>query len=182
MLAATPTFFPARTYRGEILREQGKLTDAIREQEKVLEQDPTNILALGHLSRTYLDLGDVAKARATLERVKPEDRGNYRVRLFMALVLAREGKRAEALKEMDPEVEKYAGVHSLMNAQAAAFYATLGEKEKALEWLDRAVRNGDERAEWFQHDPLLASIRDEARFKEVLESIAFRRQQPATAK
>jgi tetratricopeptide (TPR) repeat protein len=182
MLAATPTFFPARTYRGEILREQGKLTDAIREQEKVLEQDPTNILALGHLSRTYLDLADVAKARATLERVKPEDRGNYRVRLFMALVLAREGKRAEALKEMDPEVEKYAGVHSLMNAQAAAFYATLGEKEKALEWLDRAVRNGDERAEWFQHDPLLASIRDEARFKEVLESIAFRRQQPATAK
>jgi len=96
MLAVTPTFFPARTYRGEMLREQGKLQDAIREQEKVLEQDATNILALGHLSRTYLDLGDVAKARATLEGVRPEDRQNYRIRLARALVLARQGKRADA--------------------------------------------------------------------------------------
>lgn len=177
MLAGKPTFFPARTYLGEMLREQGKLEDAIREQEKVLEQDPTNILALGHLSRTYLDLGDTAKARATLERVKPEDRQNYRVRLARALVLAREEKQAEALKEMDAEVERYAGAHSLMNAQAAAFYAAVGEKERALEWLDRAVRNGDERAEYFQRDPLLAGIRDEPRFKQVLESIAYRRQQ-----
>jgi tetratricopeptide (TPR) repeat protein/predicted Ser/Thr protein kinase len=182
LLADKPTFFPARTYLGEMLREQGKLPDAIREQEKVLDQDPTNILALCHLSRTYLDLGQPAKARATLERVRPDDRQNYRIRLARALLLAREGKRVEALREMDPEVEKYAGAHSLMNAQAAAFYATLGEKGKALEWLDRAVRNGDERVEWFQRDPLLAGIRGEPRFKQVLESIAFRRQQQAAAK
>jgi hypothetical protein len=38
------------------------------------------------------------------------------------------------------------------------------------------VRNGDERAEWFQRDPLLENIRHEPRFKQILESIAFRRQ------
>jgi len=177
LLGAVPTFFPARTYRGEMLREQGKLEEAIREQEKVLEQDPTNILALRHLSRTYLDLGDLGRARATLERARPEDGRNYRLRLGRALLLAREGKRAEALREMDPEVEKYADVHAFMNADAAAFYALLGEKEKALEWLDRAARNGDERLEWFQRDPLLANIREEPRFKQILESIAYRRQQ-----
>jgi hypothetical protein len=46
------------------------------------------------------------------------------------------------------------------------------------------MRFGDERAEWFQRDPLLENIRDEPRFKQILESIAFRRQQrpqpPAT--
>jgi tetratricopeptide (TPR) repeat protein len=181
LLGVTPTFFPARTYRAEMWREQGKPQDAIREQEKVLEQDPTNILAICHLSRAYLDLGDVAKARATLERVRQQDRQNYRVRLALALVLARQGKRAEARREMDAEVEKYAGVHSLMNAQAAAFYALMNEKDKALEWLDRAVRNGDERAEYFQRDPLLAGIREEPRFKQLLESIAFRRPQRGTA-
>src|SRR3989338_8899484 len=179
MLVADPMFFPPRTYLGEMLREQGKLAEAIREQEKVLEQDPTNILALRHLSRAYLDLGDLRRARATLERARPEDRQNYRLRLGLALLLAREGRRAEALKEMDSEVEKYAGVHVIMNAEAAAFYAVLGEKEKALEWLDRAVRNGDERLEWFQRDPLLANIRNEPRFKQILESIAYRRQQRA---
>lgn len=179
LLASQPTFFPARTYLGEMWREQGKLADGVREQEKVLEQDPTNILALGHLSRAYLDLGDVAKARTTLELAKPEDRQNYRVRLMRALVLAREGKRAEALREMDRELEKYAGVHPPMIAQMAAFYALLGEKDKALEWLDRAVRIGDERAEYFQRDPQLASIRVEPRFKQLLESIAYRRRQRA---
>ena len=181
LLADNPTFFPPRTYRGEMLREQGKYQESIREQEKVLDQDPTNILALCHLSRAYLDLGDVARARAALERVRPEDKQNYRVRLSLAQVPAREGKKAEARKVMDPEVEKYAGVTAFKNEDAAAFYAALGEKEKALEWLDRAVRSGDERAEYFQRDPLLASIRDEPRFKQVLESIAFRRQQRGAA-
>ncbi|MGH9580010.1 MAG: tetratricopeptide repeat protein, partial [Terriglobales bacterium] len=181
MLAANPTFFPARTYLGEMLREQGKLQEAIREQEKVMDQDPTNILALCHLSRAYLDLGDQAKARATLQRLRPEDGQNYRVRLSRGLVLAQGGKRSEARRVMDSEVEKYAGVSAFKNADAAAFYAALGEKEKAMEWLDRAVRNGDERAEYFQRDPLLASIRDEPRFKQVLESITFRRQQRGAA-
>jgi len=181
MLVADPMFFPPRTYLGEMLREQGKLAEAIREQEKVLEQDPTNILALRHLSRAYLDLGDLRRARATLERARPEDRQNYRLRLGLALLLAREGRRAEALKEMDSEVEKYAGVHVSMNGEAAAFYAVLGDKETAVEWLERAVRNGDERGVWFQRDPLLASIRNEARFKQILDSIAYRRQQRSQA-
>ena len=179
MLEAAPTFFPARTYLGEVLREQGKLPQAIREQEKVLEQDSTNIVALRHLSRAYLDLGDLGRARATLERARPEDGQNYRLRLGLALLLAREGRRVQALQAMDPEVEKYAAVHSLMNAEAAAFYAVMGEKEKALEWLDRAVRNGDERLEYFQRDPLLVNIRNEPRFKQILDSIAYRRQQRA---
>jgi len=53
----------------------------------------------------------------------------------------------------------------------------LGEKEQALEWLERGVRNGDERTEWFQRNPHLANIRQEPRFKQILESIAYRREQ-----
>jgi tetratricopeptide (TPR) repeat protein len=182
LLADNPTFFPPRTYWGEMLREQGKFREGIREQEKVLDQDPTNILALCHLSRAYVDLGDVTKARAALERLRPEDRQNFRVRLSLALVLAREGKKSEAHRVMDSEVEKYAGVHAFKTEDAAAFYAAVGERDKALDWLDRAVRSGDERAEYFQRDPLLASIREEPRFKQLLESIAFRRQQREAAK
>ena len=63
------------------------------------------------------------------------------------------------------------------SAWAAEVYAVLGEKDKALEWLERGVRNGDDRVEWFQLDPLLANVRDHPRFKQILESIAYRRQQ-----
>jgi hypothetical protein len=53
----------------------------------------------------------------------------------------------------------------------------LDEKDSAVEWLARGVRGGDERLEWFQRDPLLANIRQHSRFKQIMESIAYRRQQ-----
>ena len=59
---------------------------------------------------------------------------------------------------------------------AAEFYAVLGDPGRALEWLDQALRIGDERAEWFSRDPLLANIRNLPRFKQILDSIALRRQ------
>jgi len=43
--------------------------------------------------------------------------------------------------------------------------------------LDRAVRGGDERAEYFRRDPLLANVRTHPRFQQILESITYRRQQ-----
>ncbi len=57
----------------------------------------------------------------------------------------------------------------------AEFYAVVGDTPKALEWLDLAVRNGDERVEWFRRDPLLASIREHPRFKQILDTVASRR-------
>jgi hypothetical protein len=57
----------------------------------------------------------------------------------------------------------------------ADFYAVLGEARKALDWLERAVRNGDDRAEWFQRDPLLANLRKQPRFQQIVASIAYRR-------
>jgi tetratricopeptide (TPR) repeat protein len=181
LLEAEPTFFPARTFLAEVYREDGKYAEAIREQEKVLEQDLTNLIAITYLSRAYIDQGNLPPARATLERARPEHRQNYSIRVSWALLLAREGKRAEALKEMDAEVQKFADVHVFTTAEGAAFYALLGENQKALEWLDRAVRNGDERAKWFERDPRLENIRHEPRFKQILESVAFRRQQRQAA-
>jgi hypothetical protein len=98
---------------------------------------------------------------------------------MQANLLALEGKRESARKEMDSGLLKYAEVAPFFTVSAAHFYAAMGEPEKALEWLDRAVRNGDERVEWFQRDPLLANIRNLPRFKQIIESLLFQRQQRA---
>ncbi|MDP9264418.1 MAG: protein kinase [Acidobacteriota bacterium] len=177
-----PTFFVARLNYGDLLRERGDTAGAIREQEKVLEQDPQSVYAIVCLTRAYLDAGDVAGARRTLERARPADRRNYQIRITWALLLAREGKRTAALKEMDREVLTYARIAPFFTSVAADFYASLGETQNALEWLEQAVRNGDERAGWFQRDPLLANVRNHPRFQQILESIAHRRQQRAAAK
>ena len=177
VLERLPLFFPDRMAIGEILRQQGDLAGALREQEKILDQDSQNLYALTYLARAHMDSGDLVRARQSLERVRPADRQNYRVRRTWAILLALEGKRAAAVKEMDDEVLKWEALVAYETSEAADFYAVLNEPSKALDWLDQAVRSGDERAEWFRRDPLLIQIRDQPRFQQILESITYRRQQ-----
>ena len=90
---------------------------------------------------------------------------------------ALEGKRALALNEMDQEALKYADLQPFAALDAAEVYAVLGETDRAIEWLDRSMRKGDDRAAWLRIDPLLANVRQHPRFKQILNSMEFRRQQ-----
>src|SRR5262249_10886315 len=96
LINLAPLYWPAHLDFGEILREQSAARSAVQEQDRVLEQDPQNISGLVYASRAYADLGDLQKARAILERARPEDRRNYQLRAEWAVLLAREGKRDEA--------------------------------------------------------------------------------------
>ncbi|HXE74983.1 MAG TPA: protein kinase [Candidatus Xenobia bacterium] len=183
-LEVAPTFWPARLAVAYVRVARCDLDGAIRAYEKILEQDARNGYALQGLAHAYLVTGDLRQARTTLERIRPTGSSgqyDYRTRVHWALLFALEGKRAEAEKELDPEVLKFATVLFWCCSWLAECYAVLGQAEKALEWLDLAVRNGDERLEWFQYDPLLASIRNEPRLNQILKSIAFRRQQRQAA-
>ena len=51
------------------------------------------------------------------------------------------------------------------------------------EWLDRAGRIGDDREAWLRRDSLLANLRDQPRFQQILASMAYRRgQRPAASR
>ncbi len=177
MVTRWPLYWPGHAALGDLLLEQGDTGGAIREQERILEQDTQNVQALSFLARAYMDSGDLPKARQTLERARSGDRQNYRLRQYWALLLALEGKRTEAVREMDGEVQAYAAAYFRGPLLAAEFYAAMGDTAKALEWLDRGVRIGDDREEWLRRDPLLASIRDHPRFQQMLASVAYRRKQ-----
>ena len=168
-----PLFWPSRMDYGDALRSQGKTDAWIREQENVLEQDPHNLYALRFLARAQLDAGDLVSARQTLERAPARDRHGY-WKIVSALLFAVEGRTAEAAAEMDGEVLKYASFVVWYTAEVAAFYAVLGQIETALEWLDRAVRNGDERVEWLRREALFANLRSHPRFMQILESVDYR--------
>ena len=177
MITRWPLFWPARLNLGELLREQGDTAGAIREHASALEQDPQNVQLLSPLASAYIDSGDLSKARQVLERARTEHRQSYLVRQNWALLFALEGKRGEALREMDGQVQAYAAAQIYGPLRAAEFYAVMGDADKAVEWLDRAVRMGDDREDWLRRDPLLASIRQHPRFQQILASVAYRRQQ-----
>ena len=173
-----PLYWAAHLSLGELLREQGDVDGAIREQERVLEQDPQNVDGLASLSRAYIDKHDLHNARQTLERARKEDRENYSLRQTWALLLALEGHKAQATQEMDAGLQAYAAMQIFGPSSAADFYAVMGDADRALEWLERAVRMGDYREEYLRRNPLLESLRAQPRFQQILDSVAYRRRQP----
>ena len=179
--AEFPTFGPARAYLGQVQREQGDTSTLIREMGRVLEVDPDNPFGYWNLARAYMDSGELAKARQSLERVAPRHRSNHFGRLHWALLLALEGKKTEALRELNEQTLTYAGASYLGPLLPAEVYAVMGDTDKALDWLDRAVRWGDEREDWLRRDPHLAYIRSHPRFRQVLEAVAYRRKQRSSA-
>ena len=94
-----------------------------------------------------------------------------------ALLLAREGKRDEALSSMDEETLKFMSAAFVSTLDAAEFHALIGNTSKSIEWLERAVRNGDERTGWFRRDSRLVSIQQDPRFQSILDSIDARHKQ-----
>jgi len=179
LLEQDPLFWPARMNLAEILNLEGDPSAGVRELEKILEQDPRNSYAIQKIARIFIDINDLPQARLRLEGLPEAGRKNFDARLTWAILLALEGKTAEARAAMDEECLKFAALSPNSVLSPAEFFAVIGEPQKALDWLEKAVRIGDERPEWFRRDRLLASIRDLPRFKQIEDSIAYRRAQRA---
>jgi Tfp pilus assembly protein PilF len=172
-----PLFFPARMNIADILRTEGNTAGAIAELKKILEQAPLNTYASQKLARAYLEAKELKPARAILETLPAGDRKNYEIKLNWALLLVLEGKKTDALREMDVDTMKYASLAFWSTSVAAEVFALMGNPSQALDFLEMAARNGDERDDWFRRDPFLASVRDLPKFKQIIRSIADRRRQ-----
>ena len=57
--------------------------------------------------------------------------------------------------------------------QYVTIYAQWGDRTKALEWLDTAMRLRDAGLEFMKTDPLLDPLRREPRFQAVLRELKF---------
>ena len=170
-----PLWSPPRMFLADTLRTEGDVPGAIRELEKVLEQAPGNISAVRLLVLSYLDAGDLNRAQTAVESARASFERNYMWRLTRALLLARQGRRDDAIAAMDEETLKFAGTAFVSTLDAAEYYALLGDVPRGLEWLERAIRNGDERLTWFRKNPRLAGIRQDARFAAIMTSLEARR-------
>ena len=57
---------------------------------------------------------------------------------------------------------------------AAAIYTAMGEKAKAIQWLQKAYRDHEVEMFWLKEEPLFISLRNEPRFKELLAKVGFK--------
>src|SRR5437868_960556 len=143
--------------------------DAMVQVRKTLELDPTSTLANTALGRCLLGKGDTAGAIAEFQQGKINITGAwYQGLLGYAYASSRDRPRAE---QMLRELEAQAKRQYVNSSAFAAIYLGLGEKEKALDWLDVAYENQESACWLLKIDPIYDSVRNEPRFQALITKI-----------
>jgi eukaryotic-like serine/threonine-protein kinase len=155
--------------------EIGEIDRAIAQARKAVELDPNFIYSRYTLGLSFRAKGMFSEAVAELEKARelfgssPSGLGD----LGMAYALSGEkAKAAEVLSLLEGNLKK----GYLVNAEIAAVHLGLGNREKALEYLDKAGDDEDELAylrdvNTFKFEPLWGSLRSDPRFKMLMKKL-----------
>ncbi|MCM2312906.1 MAG: tetratricopeptide repeat protein [Steroidobacteraceae bacterium] len=170
-----PDDFIAYWTLGRIHFSSGELEQSLALFQRVIEIKPAFYAAYADLAMAYEGLQRYAEAGTASERLlellpnyllqNPDD---ARARIFYAATLAKTGHKDEAVREGAAALELSPG-DPMMLYNCACLYARLGETDRALDTIGRAIDGGYENFRWMQHDPDLDSLRGDPRFQQLVQ-------------
>jgi TolB-like protein/lipoprotein NlpI len=114
----------------------------------------------------FYGLGDLERARVSCE-AKPD---YWFTHPCLAVIYDKLGRHAEAQAELS---KLTAAVSDAAAYQYATIYAQWGNRAKALEWLETALRQRDGGSIYLKTDPLLDPLRNEPRFQRIERQLRF---------
>jgi non-specific serine/threonine protein kinase len=136
-LELDPLSLPMNFNVGYLNYFAGNNDRAIGQFEKILEMDPSFVLASLILCPAYLRKGLVPEALATVEKALPQSRNWSSLRAMLAVVHAGSGRASEALEILE-ELKKEGASFPLLSYWAAIISNALQDKEQTLDWLEKA--------------------------------------------
>jgi TolB-like protein len=158
---------------GNLALIDGRFADAVshlNEAQRLSESAVTG---------TYLALalyysGKTTEAETILQGLGGTAGGpQRRAQASLASFLAARGERSRATTLIN-EVQADSDVDHHAAYSLGAAYAQLGDATAALRWLERAAATGFPCHVWFARDPLLAPIRNDARYQKLLVDLERR--------
>src|SRR6476660_798295 len=145
--------------------------DAIVQIKKTLELDPDSTLGLHLLGCCLLWKGDTAGAIAEFQRSKIMVTGAwYQGLLGYAYAISGERPKAEQILR---ELEEMAKRQYVNSTAFADIHLGLGEKERALDWLEKAYEQQESACWYLTVDPIYDSVRKEPRFQAILKKVGL---------
>src|SRR5438552_2853296 len=167
-----PASFVVVSYnRALIFLYQGKFAEAQRELDRAASVEPNNPLLKTFRALALYYTRQVDAAEALLREALEQNPNLHGVRPFLAMCLSAQGQHEAAHAELNEAAMRTASVDPDIAYAVASVYALEGEREQAFEWLDRSAALGNENKPCFEHDPNLASLREDARFGDLIHRI-----------
>ena len=145
--------------------------DAIAQARKTLEMDPNSTISHVLLGLSFLKKGDTAGAIAELQKSKTPDPGAW-YQGYLGYAYAISGERAKAEQALR-ELEELAKGQYVSPTAFATIYLGLGQKEKCLDWLEKAYEQQDSACWYLKIDQIYDSVRNEPRFQAILKKIGL---------
>ena len=131
------------------------------------------------LLRTYMAVvdyyrGQIEKATMIMEDILAKNPELHSQKLFLAYCYLARGERERALDLIDDRVLEIARADQDVAFRLATAYALAGMKDEAIEWLERSIAMGNENYPWISGSPNWDLLKDDPRFKEILEDVKAR--------
>ena len=151
---------------GRALYAARRYGEAVAAYAEVISLAPDFKATYGLRGLAYYGLGDLERARASCE-TKPD----YWVSQWcLAVIYDKLGRHKDAEAEL-AKLQADSGDTSAY--QYATIYAQWGNRAKAIEWLETALRLRDSGLEFVKTEPLLDPLRKEPRFKAIERELKF---------
>ena len=145
--------------------ETGRVENAIAYGKEDVARDPSKAPPHVYLGFTYLAAG--RKEEAAQEAAAPLSSSDEVDRFDHALLNALVG-RPEAARTVAAEIETGTAKAYFSAADLAMMYAALGDRERALDFLEKDAREGDGILWLFHRSVIFDSIREDPRFVALL--------------
>ena len=140
--------------------------EAVAAFAEVIRVAPDFKATYGYRGLAYYGLGDLESARASCE-TKPD---YWYSQWCLSVIYDKLGRHADAEAVLS---KLKAALGDTAAYQYAAIYAQRGNRAKALEWLETALRLPDSGLELLKTDPLLDPLRKEPRFQAIERELKF---------
>jgi len=192
--ALDPNAWRVESARARILSAVGRRKEAVAPARRATELEPLNAWAWWSLATVYRDDDDIARERAALERALTISPGHIPARRALAWNLVRSNKPAEALALIGAErpnesldaravakfllgqiEESRATLNRLIALnpngganEIATVFAWFGDRDRAFEWLDRALAQHESNVRHANVNPALRGLHDDPRWRPFL--------------
>ena len=159
-----------RSNEGVILYFARRYDEAIQVFQNVIKMQPDVAFAHVYLGYTYAMKGQYPEAIAAYHKFISLDGETTSTLCFLGYAYAKSGQRDEALAILNKlkTTKDY-----VSPAELAILYVGLGDKEAALDSLERAYREHDSQMQYLKVEPHFDALRSEARFQDLMRRVGL---------
>jgi serine/threonine protein kinase/tetratricopeptide (TPR) repeat protein len=150
----------------------GWFETALKELKNVYDSDPDHFVAQFHYARALAYINRRREASTIMKDLLEKMPGDMRTRVFELYMVAFQGEKSKLARLMSPEFLAWAQRDWMACLWLAEIFSLLQEKDKALDWLSRAVDLGSINYPFLnEFNPLLSNVRCEPRFQKLMERV-----------